>query len=255
MNPPVLIEEYPMPQGFWVNVIRDDVLPGGTKQRALYKLIEGHSEKEFIYAGPATGYAQIAVAYCCQQLGRRAVLFLQSPGGKETPLSRKAKSYDGRVTIRAVKLADIQEIAKEYARKHPEAFLLPLGLDSAEFSRLLLEQLTEAIPKDVVPRRLWIAVGSGTLLRVLAKRWPTTTFMPVRVGLNMWEDQYDPEVWDRIGGRTRIDTLTAPQRFFEPVQWKLLPPYPSIASYDAKIWQMLLKYGEEGDYVWNVGAT
>lgn len=131
--------------------------------------------------------------------------------------------------------------------------LLPFGLDSQLFTETLEEQIRSAIPSDLSPKRVWITVGSGTLLRVLAKIWKNTIFMPVIVGKKMWEDQYEPEVWERLGGSERINQLAAPQRFVERVPSNLMPPYPSISTYDAKLWQRVLEYGQEGDYIWNVG--
>jgi len=58
-----------------------------------------------------------------------------------------------------------------------------------------------------------------------------------------------------MGGMTRIDALAAPQSFFQPVPRDLRPPYPSLDNYDAKVWQQILKLGEEGDYIWNVGKN
>lgn len=34
-------------------VVRDDLLPGGTKMRAILPLIESRPEQEFVYASPA----------------------------------------------------------------------------------------------------------------------------------------------------------------------------------------------------------
>jgi len=34
----------------------------------------------------------------------------------------------------------------------------------------------------------------------------------------------------------------------------ILPPYPSVDTYDAKLWQFVLKYGKSGDYIWNVAS-
>lgn len=32
------------------------------------------------------------------------------------------------------------------------------------------------------------------------------------------------------------------------------PPYPSVANYDAKLWEFVEQHAEDGDYVWNVGS-
>lgn len=42
-------------------VVRDDLVPGGTKARVLPDLLRGG--QEYVYASPAYGYAQIALAH------------------------------------------------------------------------------------------------------------------------------------------------------------------------------------------------
>ena len=44
----------------------------------------------------------------------------------------------------------------------------------------------------------------------------------------------------------------SPEKFEEPAH--ILPPYPSVDTYDAKLWQFVLKYGKSGDYIWNVAS-
>src|ERR1700677_1542679 len=57
-----------------VLVIRDDYLEGGTKRRVIPQLLVGG--KEFVYASPAQGYAQLALAYACRDYGYRATVFV-----------------------------------------------------------------------------------------------------------------------------------------------------------------------------------
>ncbi len=54
-------------------VVRDDLVAGGTKRRVLPSILIGADE--FVYASPAYGYAQIALAYSCAALGRQATIF------------------------------------------------------------------------------------------------------------------------------------------------------------------------------------
>ncbi len=54
------------------------------------------------------------------------------------------------------------------------------------------------------------------------------------------------------GSKTFDATLhVAPEKFWERAL--VLPPYPSVSTYDAKVWQFVLEHGNDGDYVWNVG--
>jgi hypothetical protein len=256
MNPPITINSYQVKENITVNVIRDDLLPGGTKQRALTKFIEYYPEyNEFIYCGTSSGFAQVALTIACREMNKQATLFLTNSPKHAPYLSLWCQKKGANVTIYQEKLSIIEQKAKNYANEDiSKRCLLPFGLDSATYNDFLYTQLLEAIPPEIKPKRLWITVGSGTLLRVLANIWPETEFMPVQVGKKIWEDQYTPDLWKRIGGYDRINKLKAPQNFFTSVPCKLLPPYPSVSNYDAKIWQHVLKYAEDGDWVWNIAS-
>ena len=56
-------------------VVRDDFLEGGTKMRFILPYLQKRNEKEFVYASPAFGYAQVALSACCKLLGKKAVIF------------------------------------------------------------------------------------------------------------------------------------------------------------------------------------
>ena len=54
-------------------VVRDDLMPGGTKARVLPALFDSHTE--YVYASPVQGYAQVALAYCAKAHSKRATIF------------------------------------------------------------------------------------------------------------------------------------------------------------------------------------
>jgi hypothetical protein len=189
----------------------------------------------------------------------RLLYFSKKSPNQSAPISACAeKKYHAKLFYSTKTLSEIQTEASDYVTRKNQTepnktFLIPFGLDSDDYNEILESQLRKAIPEDFpTPKTLWLTVGSGTILRVLGKIWPNTQFMPVQVGKKLWEDQYTPDLWKRIGGYSRIEKLKAPQKFFEPVSRKLRPPYPSVASYDAKVWQHILQEGEEGDFIWNV---
>lgn len=93
------------------------------------------------------------------------------------------------------------------------------------------------------PKRVWVVAGSGTLLSILYRVFPTSQFGVVQVGKKIWPDQLELD---------RTQLYVAEEKFFEVS--KQPPPYPSVATYDAKVWQFVLQHGENGDLVWNVAA-
>lgn len=269
MNPKIRYEKYFVKErGVNVRVIQDGDLVGGTKQRALLpvlleKVKQGFTE--FVYAGPATGYAHVALSYACFITKCKATAFLQGTDReKNSSAFLMSKELGGDIRLFGATLKDIEAMALEYVSnenaKHgvPRVFLFPFGMDWPEFCATLKQQITEALPQGLIarpPKRVWLTVGSGTLLRVLGDIWRTTIFMPVQVGRGIWEDQYqEHNLWGRMGDGLSIADLKAPQKYFEAVHDHLLPPYQSLPTYDAKVWQHVLRHAKTGDFIWNVAT-
>lgn len=249
-NPEIVTVPYQL-NNKTINVIRDDLSNiGGTKERALIKYIQHYNQySDFVYVGPSSGFAQIALTDACVKLKKRTTLFLVNPPKYSPYLSLWCEQQGANVKYFSDSLENITKIAEQYVKtKKGKAFLIPFGLDDNIFTDILFEQLRQAIPNTINPKRLWLTVGSGTLLRILGEIFPETEFIAVQVGKKIWEDQYKPELWKRI------TIHVAPQKFFERVPNNLLPPYPSVPNYDAKVWQFVLQYAENDDYIWNVAS-
>ena len=72
LDPPV-VEEH---EGF--QIVRDDMIGGGSKMRFADYLIRSNKEiEEWVYgSSPATGYAQISLSCLCRKYGKKAVIFM-----------------------------------------------------------------------------------------------------------------------------------------------------------------------------------
>lgn len=255
-NPPLVVEKTRVVcRGFDVFVVRDDLLPGGTKQRALLAVLKDSPADEFVYAGPPQGSAQVALAHVAKALGKRATIFVS--GKNHAPLSRLSRlARDaGADVVRVLppnSLRDVQAEAVAYATGAGARQLIPFGFDTPEFRAVLSNAIRAALPPGLEegPRRLWLVAGSGTILAALAAVWPKTHFLVVQVGKTVWPDQLGV----RPDGTKAFEAtkFVAPEKFREPARRR--PPYPSVSTYDAKLWQFVETRGEDGDYVWNVGA-
>eukprot|EP00029_Vermamoeba_vermiformis_P009202 TRINITY_DN4517_c0_g1_i1.p1 TRINITY_DN4517_c0_g1~~TRINITY_DN4517_c0_g1_i1.p1 ORF type:complete len:251 (-),score=14.19 TRINITY_DN4517_c0_g1_i1:141-893(-) len=228
-------------------VVRDDLVLGGSKSRALQPLIRNHPDiTEYVYAGPTTGHAQIALALNCVQQGKRARIFCVGP---LTPIQTFIRAQPGVTVVHReyASLKKVQRMAEEYCQNQDQSvFLVPFGFDFPEFRQLLEENIHQNMPLALrisPPRRVWVVAGSGTLLSILYKVFPTSQFGVVQVGKKVWPDQLELD---------RTVLYIAEEKFFEVS--KQPPPYPSVATYDAKVWQFVLQHGENGDLVWNVAA-
>lgn len=256
LNPTVICEKvFVHEKKFCVNVVRDDLLVGGTKQRALADYVKKESINEFIYAGPVCGMAQLALAVACEKENKKCTLFLsKNPDGLLHRISSEAKEHGANLIVsdRMKKLSEIMEDAKIYESNTNGAFLVPFGINNNEYSSMLKSAIVIAIKDTILenspPKRLWIAAGSCTLLNVLASIWPSCHFLVVQVGKKVW-----PDLRGIKNGQILFKSTLyiAKENFYEKA--KNPPPYHSNENYDAKIWGLVIEYGQKDDWIWNVG--
>lgn len=225
MNPDPRIEEH---GGF--RVVRDDLIPGGTKRRLIPRFLNGADE--FVYASPAYGYAQVALAYACAERGVRATVFTAKRNNPH-PLTLEAKDAGARILmVPHGYLSVVQSRARQYCDE-VGARLLPFGLDFDGFIDAIAE-VAGCIEEQ--PDEVWSVAGSGTLQRGLQRAWPDADFHAVQIGKN-------PDV-----GSAAL--YVAPEKFEDPAE--LPPPFPSCPQYDAKAWRFMRQSAKKGALFWNV---
>lgn len=215
-----------------VLVVRDDEVQGGTKRRVL-PLLLGDAE-EYVYATPAYGYAQVAIAHTCKAYGKRATIFV-AKRSEPHDRTREAAAAGARVIqVPHGYLSNVQAKARAYAEA-AGATCFPFGLDVPVFHTALSGI---AASLDVDPPEVWCVAGSGALGRALEAAWPKARHYRVRVG-----------AVPNVGG---AQLFNAPEKFEQLA--KAPPPFPSCANYDAKAWQFVKSYAKPGALFWNVAA-
>lgn len=219
------------------NVIQDGIMPGGSKQR-MYTAFKNVKENELVYAGPPSGLAQVALGIIGKYYNKSATMFSYST----TYLTARAMQYGVKMIIHKKKLKDLQDIASSYS-KYNKAYLCPFGFDSPELRKALTDNIIQNNVDKVKPKHIWSVVGSATLINSLYGAFSNSKFSIVQVGKKVWPDQYNQS-------NTKLYISDIPFR----EQAKILPPYESIPEYDAKVWEFVIKYGKDGDYIWNVGS-
>jgi len=242
LNPPVVIEPVKIGARSF-QIFRDDYLPGGTKQRAAicyYKKITGEkSQKYIVYAGPSVGAAQVVIGILAREFNLKAIMFTDT---HQSELKDRAAKLGVEHRTFLLPLNEIQIKAKSFCAKN-NALCLPFGLDDENFRSCLIAALRAAVPESVrfSVKRLWCVIGSGTLMNVFYEVFPNAFICGVQVGKKIWRDQIQED-------RTRV--FISKIGFFKEARIK--PPYKSVANYDAKLWEFVEKFGQNGDYVWNV---
>ncbi len=218
---------------FWV--VRDDLLAGGTKARALAAFMAASQAQEFVYAGPAQGYAQLALAHTARAFGRRATVFTAARRSLH-PVTLAAQSLGARVEQVAFgRLSVVRARAREHAAQ-TGAELLPFGLDV----EICIQAIASAARSlELTPAEVWTVAGSGVLTRALQRAWPGARFVAVIVGGRSCD----------IG---RADRLEYPAPF--EAKAGVQPPFPSVPTYDAKGWHLMQQRAQKDALFWNVAG-
>jgi cysteine synthase len=222
-----------------IGVVRDDLFPGGTKARFIPQLFDGADE--VVYATPAQGGAQYALAVIARQLGKRVTLFV-AERKEQHPRQHEAKALGAKVVLVSFgMLSNVQAKAKAYAAD-VGARLAPFGMDLPEAIDVIAGA---ARSLDETPDEVWCSAGSGTLCRSLIKAWPKAHHVAVAVGRNI------PPKDVSIEGVT-AELIRYPKPF--EAHARTAAPFPSDPHYDAKAWEIATARKQAGRRIifWNV---
>ena len=234
-NPEPVVEEH---DGFLV--VRDDLLGGGSKIRfADYLIRSDDNIKEWVYgSSPATGYAQISLGHLCKKYDKSAVVFM-ADRAIEKRHQYQIEAINTGVDMRWVPngmLSVTEKRARDYVSYSPTSRrLLPIGFDDPT---VLASVISVAQSMPITPSEVWTVGSSGTLTRGLQLAWPDASFHCVCVGHS---GEY---------GKAKLYK----SKYAFNKETKVLPPFPSAPTYDAKAWEFMLVYASPGALIWNVGS-
>lgn len=229
MKPPI-VEQH---EG--VFVVRDDLIPGGTKLRYLHQLFDKYDH--VVYASPAYGGAQLALAEAAKMKGKKCSIFTAQ---RKTPHPRTKACKNAGARVFMVKggyLKTCQSKAKAYAAQ-TGAHYLEFGGDSSE----ALEEIAKAaryVNEKYGPfDQVWCAAGSGVLTRGLQKGMQGPDFYAVQIGRPLGEN----------AGKAQV--LKYPIAFEKEL--KMSVPFDCCPNYDRKAWHYCRKYSKGRVLFWNV---
>jgi hypothetical protein len=218
-------------EGF--NIVRDDLLPGGTKRRAIPVFFEA-THNEYVYASPVQGAAQLALALTAREHGKTATIFCAKRKTWHPNTVRVHELGAKIVEVPMGYLTVVSARAREYCAE-TGAMLLPFGLDDPKMIAALAD-VARAL--DIAPHEVWSIASSGVLTRALQLAWPDARFFGVQVG-------HCPPV-------SKATIITCDEPFERDARFP--PPFPSCSNYDAKVWQHMKREATPGALFWNVSA-
>ena len=221
-----------------IQVVRDDLLKGGTKRRAFnYYVASLPDVEEFVYASPRQGYAQLSLAYSCRDLGKKCTVTV--PKGERYWLTNEAERIGANVIeVPMGYLTNIQHKAKLYCREN-NAHLIPFGGDHP----IIIEAMkTTALILGINPKEVWTVISSGVLSRGLQLAWPDAKIYGVQIGHNTTKQEMG-----------RAECYRSKYKFQQECKKDERPPFPSSLTYDSKAWTFIKEHATKGALFWNVG--
>ncbi|HEU4839133.1 MAG TPA: hypothetical protein VFS88_06965 [Micavibrio sp.] len=216
-----------------LTILRDDLVAGGTKRRALDLLLKDMNASRVAYAGTVMGHGALALACACQAAGKEAVIFLS--GGEDDPVIKRLRETNAVLHLcPPAPVAALYELAKEQAGDMP---VLPPGFDTPAFEEAMVAALAPFSVNDYP--ELWTTAVTGTLTRALRRAFPDTPLKTVKVVRNSGPLPSDA-VYD------------APEKYHQAA--KNPPPYPACPFTDAKLWQFAAAHAGSGALIWNTAG-
>lgn len=229
-----------------VTVVRDDLLPAGSKSRFCDFLIGQNSYvNEWVYgSSPRFGYGQVSLAYICKKYKKKCTIFVAK--AKELHSSSKlAQEFGANIVEVPMGFLKVTEArAKDYVNQSKGAFLVPFGIaDETTYGSII--KVARKI--DFEPKEVWTVAGSGVLSRGLQLAWPKANVFMVSVGHKLTSEE--------IG---RGNVIPHYLKFQTPCKEKERPPFPSVFEYDAKAWEFVKERGSKNNknkvLFWNVAG-
>lgn len=226
-----------------INVLRDDLLPGGTKSVILPSILD-RGKSCYVYASPVYGGMQIALAAYCRSIGKQAVIFC-AKRKEPHPNSLRAKAEGGVVyQVPYGYLSHTQKKAREYARDN-SGQLIEFGGNYPAAIKAISDRMRMVSARlGREPDTVYCAAGSGTLLRGIISGTVTTRIIAVQVGA---------EVGNQVG--SPLPERVTIKKYHKPFEKEstIKAPFPSCANYDLKGWEYCIRDKPGGMVLfWNV---
>jgi len=218
-------------------VLRDDLLPGGTKSVLMPKLIGDAAE--YVYATPVYGAFQIALANYCKSKGIKATIFCARRKNKHPNTITAKQAGATIVEVDHGYLSVVEKKAKDHCER-TGAVKLVFGAKTPEAIKIISERC-KAVIKEIgkEPDEIWCAVGSGTLVEGILAATKTAKVFGVVVGIDYKNDH------------PRLNLIKYRKPFDKVSNYKA--PFPSMANYDLKAWEMCDTLSKsENCLFWNV---
>lgn len=229
---PITIEKH---SGIFV--LRDDLLPGGTKSVLMKSIVDEESPgtEEFVYASPVYGGFQIALAAYCEAHGKKSTIFCAKRNKMHTNTLKCIALGANVVEVPYGYLTVVEKRARDYCLATPNTKKIVFGAKDEKNIKILSDRAAQVFAQmGGAPDEVWCAIGSGTLVTSIASATTTngTKVYGVQVGA-----AFTPP--PDLG----ITVIEYEKKFEQPSKW--VAPFPSMENYDLKAFEKCVQNTRE----------
>lgn len=225
MKHPINIENH-----YGINILRDDLLNGGTKSILLDGIEKRYPHiTEYVYASPVYGGFQIALSAYCKNNGLKATIFCAKRAKKHSNTLKCIEYGANVIEVYPGYLSVVEKRAREYCEKQSHIHKFVFGANTCENINTIknrAEKVLEYLKRE--PDEIWVAVGSGTLVKGILEAVSYAKVYGVLVGA---EFKYN---------HPNLTLLKYPKPF--ETESKLEVDFPSMANYDRKALELCLSH-------------
>ena len=217
-------------------VLRDDLLPGGTKSVLMKSIVDEESPgiEEFVYASPVYGGFQIALAAYCEPRGKKVTIFCAKRNKMHANTLKCIEFGANIVEVPYGYMTVVEKRARDYCLVTPNTKKIVFGAKDEKNIKILSDRAIQVFSEiGGEPDEVWCAIGSGTLVTSIA----TATKNGAKVyGVQVGAAFTPPP---HLG----ITVIEYEKKFEQPSKW--VAPFPSIVNYDLKAFEKCVQNTKE----------
>lgn len=238
MEHPITIEQH-----YGINILRDDLLDGGTKSILLDGIEKQYPQViEYVYASPVYGGFQIALSAYCKKKGLKTTIFCAQRKTKHSNTLKCIEHGANIIEVYPGYLSVVEKRAKDYCEKKQNIYKFVFGANTIENINKITERAKKVIQQlKREPDEIWVAVGSGTLVKGILQAVNNTMVYGVLVGADF---EYS---------HPNLILIKYPKPF--EIESRMKVDFPSMANYDRKALELCLAHDRKPStnvLFWNV---
>lgn len=238
MEHPIKIEKH-----YDINILRDDLLEGGTKSILLEGIeIQYPNITEYVYASPVYGGFQIALSAYCKNNGLKATIFCAKRRQKHSNTLKCIEYGANIIEVYPGYLSVVEKRARDYCEKKTHVHKFVFGANTPNNINIITNRAKKVLQQfKREPHEIWVAVGSGTLVKGILQAVNHAKVYGVLVGADF---EYS---------HPNLTLIKYPKPF--QIESSLKVDFPSTANYDRKALELCLSHHRELNtdvLFWNV---